>query len=124
LKILMTNKRKSILLTGASGTVGYEVLKQLCEIPDLNITVFDKRTKVSAQKLDSFKRKVNLVYGDITKKTDLEKIAINQDYVIHLAAVIPPAADDFPELAKAVNVEGTKNLVQLLEQHSPNCFFI
>ena len=120
----MTNKAKSVLLTGASGTVGFEVLKQLVEIPELKITVFDKKTKASVKKLDSYEDKVELIYGDITNKADVEKIIYNQDYVIHLAAIIPPTADNFPELVKKVNTEGTRNLVDLLEQHSPNCFFI
>lgn len=47
--------QKSVLLTGGSGTVGYEVLKQLVKIPNLKITVFDKRTKVSVEKLSPFK---------------------------------------------------------------------
>ena len=120
----MKNKEKSILLTGASGTVGFEVLKQLVEIPNHKITVFDKKTKASVKKLNSYKDKVELVYGDITNIADVEKIASNQDFIIHLAAIIPPVADDHPELAKKVNTEGTRNLVELLEQHSPNCFFI
>ena len=120
----MINKTKSILLTGASGTVGFEVLKQLLEIPDLKITVFDKKTKASVKKLDSYADIVKLVYGDITDSGDLEKVVYDQDYIIHLAAIIPPTADDYPALAYRVNTEGTRNLVQLLEQHSPNCFFL
>ena len=119
----MKNKR-SILLTGASGTVGYEVLKQLVEIPNVKITVFDKRSQASFKKLNPFKDKVNLIYGDITNRVDVEKIVQNQDYTIHLAAIIPPLADDNPQLANKVNVEGTKILVQLLEKHAPKCFFI
>ncbi|MDQ7917978.1 hypothetical protein RBU60_10355 [Mesonia sp. MT50] len=42
--------------------------------------------------------------------------------VIHLAAIIPLLADDSPKLAQKVNTEGTRNLVQLLEQQSPHCF--
>lgn len=116
--------QKSILLTGASGTVGYEVLKQLVEIPNLKITVFDKKSKASVEKLSPYKGKVELVYGNITNEADLEKIARNQDYTIHLAAIIPPTADDLPELAKRVNVGGTLRLISLLEEHSPHCFFI
>lgn len=116
--------KKSVLLTGASGTVGFEVLQQLLEIPNLAITIFDKKTKSSIKKLDVFKDKVELVYGDITNKNDVEKVAAEKDVTIHLAAIIPPIADDFPELAKKVNTEGTRNLVVMLEKHSPNCFFI
>lgn len=90
----------------------------------MKITVFDKRTKVSVEKLSPFKELAELVYGDISNVADLEKVASNQNYIIHLAAIIPPAADDNPELAKKVNVEGTRNLVQLLEHHSSNCFLI
>lgn len=118
------NNQKSILLTGASGTVGYEVLKQLVEIPNLAITVFDKKTKTSLKKLNPFKNRVDLVYGDITNQTDIEKIVHNHDYTIHLAAIIPPLADDYPELAQKVNVESTTMLIRLLEIHSPECFFI
>lgn len=123
-RIANMKHKKSILLTGASGTVGYEVLKQLVEIPNLKITVFDKESKASVSKLKPFENGVDLVYGDITNGADLEKIVYNQDYVIHLAAIIPPTADDNPELAKRVNVDGTRNLVELLQRHSPHCFFI
>lgn len=115
--------KKSVLLTGASGTVGFEVLKQLLEIPDLKITVFDKKSKNSAKKLDGFNTKVELIYRDITNKKDVEIITSNKDYAIHLAAIIPPLADKQPKLAQKVNTEGTRNLVEMLEKHSHNCFF-
>lgn len=118
------SKKKTVLLTGASGTVGYEVLKQLLEIPNLEITVFDKKTKTSAKKLEAFKDRTELIYGDITNKANVEKVVADKDFVIHLAAIIPPLADDFPDLAQKVNTEGTRNLVEILEKHSPDCFFI
>lgn len=120
----MKHKTKSILLTGASGTVGNDVLKQLINLPNVELTVFDKKTKASVKKLNSYKDKVNLIYGDITNKSDISKVARNYDYVIHLAAIIPPTADDNPKLAEKVNVEGTRNLIELLERHSPKSFFI
>ncbi|MDT0294913.1 NAD-dependent epimerase/dehydratase family protein [Mesonia ostreae] len=114
----------TVLLTGASGTVGLECLKQLVKIPTLEITVFDKKTKASVKKLSPFREQVELVYGDITNLKQLQKVASNKDVVIHLAAIIPPLADDAPKLAQNVNTEGTRNLVQLLEKQSPQCFFI
>lgn len=116
--------KKSVLLTGASGTVGFEVLKQLVETDKYSITVFDKKTKAAVKKLQKYSDKVELIYGDITVAKDVEKIAINKDVVIHLAAIIPPLADDNPQLAARVNTGGTKLLIKAFEQYSPEAFFI
>ncbi|GGW53312.1 nucleoside-diphosphate-sugar epimerase [Winogradskyella epiphytica] len=116
-------ERKNILLTGASGTVGFEVLKQLVEKDRYNITVFDQKTKNSVEKFLPFKNDVRLIYGDITNPEDLKAIE-HIDVAIHLAAIIPPLADEAPELAHKVNVEGTLNLIQQLENQSPKVFFM
>ncbi len=117
--------RKKILLTGASGTVGIEVLKQLYALNDkYETTVFDMNTPKSKKLFKPFLGKVNIVYGNITNVQDLEKVCTDKDAVIHLAALIPPYADDQPELAYQVNTVGTEKLIHLLEEHSPNAFFL
>lgn len=116
-------KKKNILLTGASGTVGFEALKQLIASDLYAITVFDKENEQSRKKLLALENQVNVVFGDISVESDLHSIK-DIDFVIHLAAVIPPIADDFPELAKKVNLIGTQNLIKQLELHSPNAFFM
>lgn len=115
--------KQHILLTGASGTVGFEVLKQLLDKEMYQITVFDKKAKLSVEKLMVYKDRVNLIFGDIANPSDLEKIT-NIDAAIHLAAIIPPVADERPELAQKVNAQGTQNLIQQLEKKSPNAFFM
>ncbi len=115
---------KKILLTGASGTVGYEVLKQLCEINNYEITAFDMRSKKSVKKLSGFKDRAEIVYGNIINRTEVEQVCSHKDVVIHLAAIIPPLADEKPGLAKKVNTTGTKNLIGFLEKHSPHSFFL
>ncbi|RLD75279.1 MAG: NAD(P)-dependent oxidoreductase, partial [Bacteroidetes bacterium] len=47
-----------------------------------------------------------------------------KDFIIHLAAIIPPLADDEPELSYRVNTTGTQNLIRNLEELSPDCFFL
>lgn len=98
--------KKNILLTGASGTVGFEALKQLIEKDRYTISVFDKKTKRSVEKLEPFANQIDLIYGDISNRKDLKSFK-NIDVVIHLAAIIPPLADEHPEHAKKVNTEGT-----------------
>jgi len=116
--------KTKILLTGASGTVGFETLQHLVQNPDYEITVFDLRTRKSENVLAPFYKRVEILYGDISNPEALEKASQNKDVVIHLAAIIPPIADDDPALAYRVNVTGTENLVRALEKHSPDCHLL
>lgn len=117
--------RKKILLTGASGTVGIEVLKQLYELRDrYDITVFDIKSSNAIKKFAPFRNEINVVFGNISNENDVLKICYNKDAVIHLAAIIPPLADDQPALSHKVNTVGTQILIRLLERHSPNTFLI
>ena len=117
--------RKKILLTGASGTVGYEVLKQLCKIKNkYEVTVFDIKSNKSLKKFKPFREEINIVYGNINNENDLIKVCYDKDVIIHLAAIIPPLADEKPALSYQVNVSGTENLIRLLELHSPDAFFL
>lgn len=119
------DKRKRVLLTGASGTVGYEVLKQLVDLEGKYVvTAYDVGTSKSKKKLSPFRDTVRIIYGDISRQENLDKITTDQDVIIHLAAIIPPLADDLPELAHKVNVEGTRKLIEALEKNSPESFFL
>jgi nucleoside-diphosphate-sugar epimerase len=114
-----------ILLTGASGSVGFEALKLLIEKRDqFDITVFDIKSRASLKKFSPFKEEIEIIYGDITNDDDIKKACSGKDFVIHLAAIIPPVADDNPELAHRVNTIGTENLVRNLEQFSPKTFLV
>ena len=119
------SKKPHILLTGAAGAVGLELLKQLySERERLEITVFDLESVRNRKKLSKFKRGIEIVYGDITNFSDIGKACRNKDFVIHLCAIIPPLADKDPELAYKVNVAGTENLIRNLEVHSPGSFLL
>lgn len=120
----MKNK-PHILLTGASGAVGHEVLRQLYQQRhNFEITTFDLKSRISLKTFSPFKEAIEIVYGDISNYNDIKKVCANKDYVIHLAAVIPPLADENPNLAFKVNTIGTENLIRNLEQLSPEVFFI
>lgn len=115
----------NLLLTGASGAIGYEVLQLLESDPHpFNITIFDLESRNNIRKLKPFQDRVKIVYGDIRDKEDVYSVCKDQDVVIHLAAIIPPLADEAPELARRVNVLGTKNLVTCLEELSPDAFLL
>lgn len=114
----------NVLLTGASGGVGNEVLKQLHDAKKYNITVFDIKTSHSVKIFAPYKSEIEIIYGNIADKQDIETACKNKDAVIHLAAIIPPLADEEPELANKVNTGGTENLIKCLEAFSPNAFLL
>src|SRR5690554_184705 len=113
-----------ILLTGGSGAVGKNVLDQLCKNKNLEILAFDRKNKVTQRFYKPYLDKLTIHYGNISKKEDVLPISKDIDFVIHLAAIIPPLADQQPELANKVNVGGTRNLINVLEEHSKNAFFL
>ena len=113
-----------VLVTGAGGTVGSATLNHLLAEGKHEITVFDLAGRRSRRLFRKFKDKITVVYGDISSIDQLRQACIGQDMVIHLAALIPPLADDEPELADRVNHIGTKNLISCLEESSPEAFLI
>ncbi len=119
------NKKPHILLTGAAGAVGLELLKQLyAERERFEITIFELGSVRNKRNLSKFARGIEIVYGDITNFSDIGNTCREKDFVIHLCAVIPPLADKDPELAYKVNVTGTENLIRNLELHSPESFLL
>ncbi len=115
---------KKVLLTGASGSVGYQTLKQLVSKKDIELTVFDIKTSRSKKLFKPYRHKINIVYGNITNYRDIEPAVKGQNYIIHLAAIIPPLADDNPSLAQAVNVKGTENILKAAKRLAPKAFFM
>lgn len=117
--------RKNILLTGGTGAVGLEVLKQLHGSNRLDgVSVLVRDSKHTRKVLKPFGSKIKIFYGDITKPDTLIEACKNQDYCIHLAAIIPPLSEDNKPLGRNVNTEGTRNVVQALENNSPNAFLL
>ena len=118
----MRMSKPTILLTGASGSVGFEAAKLLYEKADKYNTILFVKPDKQSKKLKPFQDKLTIVFGEITNKASITKACKDVDYAIHLAAIIPPLADEQPALAKRVNTIGTEYLVKALEQHSPNAF--
>jgi nucleoside-diphosphate-sugar epimerase len=106
----------TILLTGASGNVGSHVLPELVR-RGLSVRTFAtltehrKRAPVAG---------VETVWGDVTDPAAVASAVEGVDTVIHLAAMIPPAADEQPERAREINVDGTVNVIAACRtQHRP-----
>ena len=101
----------NILITGAFGNVGLSTLKELIKHNN-KIRIFEIPNKKNKKISKRYKNKAELFWGDIRRREDVAHAIKDQDIIIHLAAIIPPLADDNPELANEVNVDGTSNLIE------------
>ena len=116
---------KTILLTGAAGAVGLEALQELVRRKDrYTARVVEVRTPRTEKVLRPFRDTVEIQWINLTDRAAVELCVQHLDGVIHLAAIIPPLADHQPALAERVNVQGTQNLVEAMQQHAPDAFFL
>ena len=106
-----------VLLTGAFGNVGLNTLEELIK-KEYNIRIFDINNSRNRKFAKKFKNKVEIFWGDLRNSEDVEKAVAEQDVVIHLAAIIPPLAEQRPEFAEEVNVGGTTNVIRAMEKES------
>lgn len=106
-------KKPKILLTGATGTMGREVLRQLVETARFDLIIFSLPSKTDRQCLAAYEANsaVKIIWGDLTNYADVKKAVAGVDIILHVAALVSPLADTQPELAWQVNFGGTKNLV-------------
>jgi len=116
--------KKNILLTGATGTIGKEVLSQLLDKSTYNVIVFSPQSKINKRFYSKIKDKIIIHYGNLENEKDFKKIIEPIDVVIHLAAIIPPLADEKPEMAHRVNTIGTKHLLSRVKELNPEAFFM
>ncbi len=103
-----------VLLTGAFGNVGLSTLKELIK-RNYNIRVFDIKTKRNKKLANRFRKDIEIFWGDLRNFKNLEKAVSDRDVVIHVAAIIPPLADKKPNFAESVNVGGTTNIIEAME---------
>lgn len=114
-----------VLVTGGAGSVGLEVLKELHQHRKwYRVKVLERNRPDVLRKLKPFRKDFQLILGDLCNQEILERATADIDFVIHLAAVIPPQADRNPGLAEKINVEGTRMLVRAVEKQSPAAFFL
>jgi len=103
-----------VLVTGACGFIGYELVKKLDEIGHDVIAFVRENTRPKS----SFN--VPVVEGDIRNKKDLERVG-RIDCIHHLAANADPT--DFGIDMLESNVIGTNNLLQLTAKYNSKFIF-
>lgn len=104
----------TVLVTGAFGNIGSLVVQTLLA-RGCHVVAFDKAGPVTRKNARAFAHSgIQTVWGDITVPSDIAQALHGVDAVIHLAGIFPPLSENRPDLAQAVNVGGTRHLVDTM----------
>lgn len=112
--------KQTVFVTGATGGMGFEALKQLledCKKQNIIILVRDseKNRKQLADYMDI--PELTIKWGDLTNYQDVYDCVTKSDIVLHIAAFVSPAADYYPDKAMKNNLGSTKNIIRaIMEQ--------
>ncbi|KFM58888.1 UDP-glucose 4-epimerase, partial [Stegodyphus mimosarum] len=107
-----------VLVTGGAGYIG-SVLVPLLLKEGFEVTVYDTfRFGIAPLLPHIHDKNLHFVKGDILDEGLLSQKLKNVDAVVHLAAIVGyPACEKNPDLARRVNEEGTRNVVNCLRNH-------
>lgn len=115
---------KKVLVTGAGGTVGIQVIRFLLSEGKYEITALDIKNKHVYKRLKPFRKRINIIYGDISNNSIVDALVKSHDVVIHLAGVLPPFANVRDDLCKEIDYEGSKVLIDAIKDYNPDCFLL
>lgn len=116
--------KKLYILTGAAGLLGSNISRELVKEGE-EVRAFVLPNDPAAKYIPEG---VDIVYGDLLEKDSLEKlfdVPSDRDvYVIHSASIVTLKTEPNP-IVHAVNVDGTKNMVDMcLEHHVKKLVYI
>lgn len=115
---------KKILIAGAAGSVGVHVISELLKEKKYEITALDMSSKKIKAKLKKYKKKINIICGDITDEVLIKSLIKTHDIVINLCTAMPPLSDYKTELSEIVEYEGTKKIIKAIKEENPKCFLV
>ena len=115
----MKYKRKTVFITGATGTMGLETVKRFLTRQDrfkLKLLVFD--SKKDRRIITPYRRNKNVkvYYGNLKDPDLVEKCVQGSDYVLHIGAMVSPMADKYPEETIKVNLGSTLHIINAIKK--------
>lgn len=117
-----------VAMSGASGNMGQAVVREVMTLPYVRLRLLfldEKRERRLGRRWSRlYGDRVEIFFGNLKSFADCSRLVAGADYVLNMAAVIPPMADRCPDLARDANVEGAANMVRAVESCVPQPKFI
>ena len=105
---------KTVFITGVSGTMGFEALMQIVRTGKFLCRVLLRPKKANMRLAKKLQKNpcIEVLFGNIQNYGDCLAAVKGADYVLHCAAIIPPATDHNPDETFRTNWLGTENLLE------------
>ena len=113
---------KKVFLTGASGTMGTETMKQFISRADhFDIRILVRPSEKNRVKMAAYRGipSVEIVWGDMKDEAIISKCVSGMDYVLHVGAMVSPLADKYPKETMETNLGSTHKIINAIKQQ-PN----
>lgn len=118
----MKQVRKTVVfLTGASGNMGQEGLKQLLERRDrFEIVALVLPTARDREIMAPYEqeRGLKIIWGDLTHYQDVLSGVTGADIVLHVGGLVSSLADRIPEETTRVNLGGIRNIIRAIREQA------
>ncbi len=105
------NKNSKILVTGATGLVGAQILRDLKSHDYKNLSILCRETS-RLDLIEDVVDDIKICKGNLLDIPSLEEAMIDCDLVIHCAAMVSMRKKDHDQMRR-INVEGTANVVNM-----------
>jgi len=121
---------KTILVTGAAGSIGSEIARQLTRFKTRKLVLVDQAETPSYYLEQELKNKIpgcnfRIIIGDVTREDAMDRVfdKYRPEIIFHAAAYKHvPIMEVHPREALRVNVGGTKNIADLAIKYSVQKF--
>ncbi len=113
------NRKKLVFITGSTGNMGSETIKEFLKKTDrfkLRLLVLDNKSEKLKVLKYRFNRNIEIIYGDMKSKSVIDKCIKGVDFVLHIGAVVSPAADINPKHCFEVNYGSTKHIINAIKE--------
>lgn len=112
------SEKKTVMLTGASGTMGHAGFRELYARRDkFNIVLLLRGSEKNRKMFAAYENdpSVRIVWGDLLKYDTVLDAINGADYVMHVGGMVSPAADWKPYLTRKTNIGAAENICRAVK---------
>ncbi len=115
--------KKVVFATGVTGTMGQETMKQLLSRNNrFQVRILARPSEKNIALMQKYIcPSLEVIWGDMADYDTVKRGVDGADYVLHIGAMVSPAADQYPEQTLYTNIGSTLNIIKAIkEQPDPD----